>query len=372
METLDGEEVVSKDEDGITTHHEEVEETVESLKKILDNYSKELNRLKKVERIKDEEIRKAKEKAEQKANDEIRKAERRVVEANERALKAEKRADNIRQEVTDQFESEIREKNRLIEEKQETLDKTRDELKIKSSELRSKEQECNALNLDLSNANAALDRFTKRITDVPLASNYAKSIEKLLAIAGKIEDDADKLLDKGIDVYLLTKYMARYQKALHQIDMHQFAADVLNIANVQFVYKEQQIAKYSQKDEKQFKESMKIFFFETYLGKYINALMVFNETMAGVYHLVEGLDRSDTKMFEQYRVELQKIFAELEIEVHSVKIFDSILDNVDLSVKLAELDFDCASGTICQIDSCIVYLKGGNKPENKIRVIAKQ
>jgi hypothetical protein len=154
--------------------------------------------------------------------------------------------------------------------------------------------------------------------------------------------------------------------------MDQFAADVLNIANVQFVYKQQTVAKYDQRDEKQFYASMKLFFYDSYLKNYISALMVFNETLAGMHHLVDGLTEKDTEVFQQLREELQSVFKALEIEVHSVKIFDSIADNIDLKVDLRPLDFDCPSGTICQIDSCIVYLAGGNKPTDKIHVVVKE
>ena len=117
---------------------------------------------------------------------------------------------------------------------------------------------------------------------------------------------------------------------------------------------------------------MKLFFFESYLNKYISALMVFNETMAGLHHLVYGLTENDTKEFNHYRDELIAVFKALEIEVHSVKIFDSITDNVDLHVDMRPLDFDCPSGTICQINSCIVFLAGGNKPADKIHVVVKE
>lgn len=372
----------------------DVKEEIESLQKIIESLKGKnqdlTNKLtvteEKLSRLKqnmDEEISKAKEKAKQEADERIRKAEERArreaEEANRRAQKAEERADaaekksrEIRQEVTEQFKAEIQRLNNEIQSKQNTIVQTAQELNRTRGELGKKEQECLFLSRDLQNKTEALKGYAARITDVQPAGAYAKFVLKLLQIGHSVEKAADKLLEKGIDDYLLSKYITRYQKALHQLDMDQFSTDVLNIANVQFVYKQQPLAKYDQHDLTQFKESMKLFFFESYLGKYINALMVFNETMAGLHHLVDGLTEHDTTVFAQFRNELGSIFKDLEIEVHSVKIFDSITDNVDLSVKMRPLEFDCPSGTICQIDSCLVYLAGGNKPNDKIHVIVKE
>ena len=330
-----------------------------------------------------DEIKRAKEKAKSECEERVRKAEdkarkdideanERTRKAKERAEEAERRAREIREEVTNQFKAEIQNLKEDLKNKQNTINKTIQALNQTNGQLKAKEQECINLYRDLQNKIEALSVYSERIKDVQPAGAYAKTVLKLLQIGHNVEKTADKLLEKSIDDYLLTKYITRYQKALHQLDMDQFATDVLNIANVQFVYKQQPLAKYDQYDVKKFRESMKLFFFESYLGKYIDALMVFNETMAGLHHLVDGLTESDVKVFEQYRKELNSVFKELEIEVHSVKIFDSITDNVDLSVKMRPLDFDCPSGTICQIDSCLVYLSGGNKPSDKIHVIVKE
>lgn len=373
-EENESEEVRDKEKE-IARENDEINELKDKIYQYeieLSCYEKELSRLKKVEENKEEEINKAKEKANKKADEEIKRARESVDRAKERAEKAEEQSKKIRQEVTNQFTSEIEEKNKRIKEKQEVIDNTQKKLNQTEKELRSKEQECNYLTGELNNKIEALKAYSSRITDVQPAGVYAKSIAKLIEIGSNIELAADKLLEKVTDDYLLNKYIVRYHKAIHQIDMSQFSTDILNIANVQFVYSQQPLAKYNQRDEKQFKESMKIFFFESYLSKYINALVVFNETMAGLHHIVTGINENDTIIFVKYRDELEEIFEELEIKVDSVKIFDAIIDNVDLRVDMRPLDFDCPSGTICQIDSCLVYLKGGNKPNDKIHVIVKE
>lgn len=381
----------SKDSD--TTSQEDnldPEKEIEILKKKrqeleqeITNKDREIERLRQIELNFDEEIRKAKEEANQKcdklvreekakAQNEIAEANKKTQKANDIAEAAEKKSREIRQEVTDKFRDEITGLKDELNRRQKQINEKQNDLTQTKEKLEDKEKECNIITRELNNKTEALKSYSARITDVQPAGQYAKYIEKLLQIGYIIEKSADKLLELDTDDYLLTKYISRYHKALHSIDMNQFATDVLNISNVQFVYKQQPIAKYDQHDEKQFKESMKLFFFESYLGKYINAIMVFNETMAGLHYLVDGLTDNETKIFCQYREDLKDVFRDLEIEVHSVKIFDSITDNVDLRVDMRPLEFDCPSGTICQINSCLVYLAGGNKPNDKIHVIVKE
>lgn len=326
-------------------------------RKIIDELKNKLSRL---------------QKNEERLNGEIRKLEKKIEQAEIKAANAEKKAETIRQDVTEKFQGKLQELQNSLNEARNVENKVRHELGQTQTALRSKESECMTLLCEIKKLDDSLARYSARITDVTPAGNYAKQVEKLLQLGHRIEKSADGLLGRCSDDYLITKYITRYQKSLHCIDMDQFITNVLNIANVQFVYNQQQIAKYDQKDEKQFKESMKIFFFESYLEKYISALMVFNETLAGLYHLIDDINESDAKEFTHYRDELNAIFKALEISVHSVKIFDSITDNVDLHVEMRPLDFDCPSGTICQIDSCIVYLTGGIKPTDKIHVIVKE
>lgn len=352
-----------------TSLKDQLTSSKDELVRLKQNMSDEIEKAnKKVKSVCEEQVRKV----EEKTRKEIGEADERTRKAKARAEEAEKKSRTIREEVTGQFKAEIQKLKEELKNRQNMIDQTAQALKQTEWQLKAKKQECANLSQDLQNKKEALKAFSERITDVQPASAYAKTVLKLLQVGHNVEKAADKLLEKSVDDYLLTKYITRYQKALHQLDMDQFTTDVLNIANVQFVYRQQPLAKYDQYDVKKFKESMKLFFFESYLGKYIDALMVFNETMAGLHHLVDGLTESDAKVFEKCRKDLNSVFKDLEIEVHSVKIFDSITDNVDLSVTMRPLDFDCPPGTICQIDSCLVYLAGGNKPSDKIHVIVKE
>ena len=219
----------------------------------------------------------------------------------------------------------------------------------------------------------ALDRFNKTITDIAPAKEYADSLEQLLQIGEKVEKAAIALgQNKDIDDYLINKYITRYRAALSVIDMQMFTTDVLNATKAQFVYKGQMLATFDQKDKKSFYESMKLYFYDTYIKKYVDALVVLNETMVGMQYLADGATAKDVKAFETYRKEIDAILKAIEIDVISVKIMDSCTDNLSLTVIPKVLDFDCPKNSICQIDNCIVYLKGASKPNEKIQVIVKK
>ena len=156
------------------------------------------------------------------------------------------------------------------------------------------------------------------------------------------------------------------------VDMQMFITDALNAAKAQFAYKTQLFANYDQKDPTVFHESVKMYFFDTYLKKYLDALVVFNETMIGMQFLTDGISEQAVTKFIKIRKELQNVINKLEIEVISVKIMDSCEDNLSLSVMPKSLDFDCPQNSICQIDNCIVFLKGSNLPNEKIKVIVKK
>lgn len=117
---------------------------------------------------------------------------------------------------------------------------------------------------------------------------------------------------------------------------------------------------------------MKLYFYDTYIKKYVDALVVLNETMVGMQYLADGATAKDVKAFETYRKEIDAILKAIEIDVISVKIMDSCTDNLSLTVIPKVLDFDCPKNSICQIDNCIVYLKGASKPNEKIQVIVKK
>lgn len=334
----------------------------EADKKIDEVKSQAENKIRKVTSNAEKQIKAAQEKA----KSDIDKAQERAKKAEEESRKTEERVTKKYEGTIKTMEKDIRNKLDKIRMLSEDLSKTRVTLQTTSEELR-------VANDTIVAREKALDRFNKTITDISPAKEYADSLEQLLLIGEKVEKAAIEMgQNKDVDDYLINKYIARYRAALSVIDMQMFTTDVLNATKAQFVYKGQMLATFDQKDIKTFYESMKLYFYDTYIKKYVDALVVLNETMVGMQYLADGATEKDIKPFETYREEIDVILKALEIEVISVKIMDSCADNLSLIVVPKVLDFDCPKNSICQIDNCIVYLKGAGKPNEKIQVIVKK
>lgn len=331
-------------------------------KKIEEVESEAKNKIKTVTSNAEKQIKAAQEKAQS----DIDKAKARADKAEEESRKTEERVTKKYEGTIASMEKDIQDKLGTIRTLSKELSTTRDTLKTTSEELR-------VANDSIVAKEKALDRFNKTIADIAPAKEYADSLEQLLLIGEKVEKAAIELgQNKDVDDYLINKYIARYRAALSVIDMQMFTTDVLNATKAQFVYKGQMLATFDQKDKKTFYESMKLYFYDTYIKKYVDALVVLNETMVGMQYLADGATAKDVKPFETYRKEIDAILKAIEIEVISVKIMDSCADNLSLTVIPKVLDFDCPRNSICQIDNCIVYLKGASKPNEKIQVIVKK
>lgn len=348
-------------------------ETIESLQALLkekDNMIEELNTFKQnaEKKIQDantkveSELEKINEQAQEKNN-----------QANNRAEQAIQESKDTEERVTKEFENQIGELKTANECKNQEIQTLTDDLTSTRSNLESTTIELQSANETISAKDKALERFNKSITDIAPAKKYADSLEKLLVIGDKVEQSAISLgQDNNIDDYLINKYIARYRLTLSSINMQMFITDVLNATKAQFAYKSQMLASFDQRDKETFHESMKLYFYDAYLKKYIDALVVLNETMVGMQYLAEGATTDDVKPFEHYRKEINAILNELEIEMLTVKIMDLCTDNLMLTVIPKELEFDCPKNSICQINNCIVYLKGASKPNEKIQVIVKK
>lgn len=301
------------------------------------------------------------------------KAQKDIDKANDRADKAEEESKRTEERVTKKYEGTIKTLEKDIQKKSNEIQSLSEELSTTRTTLKTTSEELRVANDTIVAKENALDRFNKTITDIAPAKEYADSLEKLLQIGEKVEKAAIGLgQNKDVDDYLINKYITRYRAALSVIDMQMFTTDVLNATKAQFVYKGQMLATFDQKDKKSFYESMKLYFYDTYIKKYVDALVVLNETMVGMQYLADGATAKDVKAFETYRKEIDAILKAIEIDVISVKIMDSCTDNLSLTVIPKVLDFDCPKNSICQIDNCIVYLKGASKPNEKIQVIVKK
>lgn len=364
----------SLQEDGVKKLKGEIEAEKNNIKKLKERLQALKGSIKTEEDI--EKLRKElieKERNLKEITDRATKAEEKIKEANKRAEKAERESRKIEERIKNEFEETIKNLEKDIENEikksgdlTKNLSETRDTLENTTKELEIAKETIDA-------KDKALERFNKTITDIAPAKDYADKLEKLLKIGNDVEKTATALgQNKNIDDYLVNKYIARYRSALSSIDMQMFITDVLNVVKAQFVYKSQMLSTFDKKDKKAFHESMKLYFYDTYLKKYVDALIVLNETMVGMQYLADGATANDVKPFENYRNEINDILKSLEIEVLSVRIMESCADNLMLTVIPKSLDFECAKNSICQIDNCIVYLKGASKPNEKIQVIVKK
>ena len=348
-------------------------ETIESLQALLeekDNMIEELNTFKKNAEKKIQDANMKVESELKKINEQ---AQEKINQANNRAEQAIQESKDTEERVTKEFENQIGELKTANESKNQEIQTLTDDLTTTRSNLESTTIELQSANETIVAKDNALERFNKSITDIAPAKEYADSLEKLLVIGDKVEQSAISLgQDNNIDDYLINKYIARYRLTLSSINMQMFITDVLNATKAQFAYKSQMLASFDQRDKETFHESIKLYFYDAYLKKYIDALVVLNETMVGMQYLAEGATTDDAKPFEHYRKEINAILNELEIEILTVKIMDSCEDNLMLTVIPKELEFDCPKNSICQINNCIVYLKGASKPNEKIQVIVKK
>lgn len=301
------------------------------------------------------------------------KAQQKIKEADRRAADAEKKADATEKRVTEKFRKQIEDLNKDINTKKQNIDNLDQLLKRTEDKLKKTETDLNVAKDENVRKDQALERFTKTITDDAPAVGYTEKVEQLLAIGEAVEKVAIKLsMADGIDDYLVNKFITRFRKAVGDVDMTTLLTDVRNTTKAQFVYKDSTLASLNQKDSRTYEESLRQYFFGTYLKKYVDALVVFNETMIGMQYLVEGVEKNDVAAFEKFRSQIDNALKDLRIVAHCVRIMDSSSDDLSLEVIPRDLEFDCPRGAICQINNSIVYLDGAKKPNEKITVIVKR
>lgn len=215
--------------------------------------------------------------------------------------------------------------------------------------------------------------YTERISFVPFAEQYAKSIERLLSVAAKINESAKNLAETNVeDPYLIYKAISRFSMAEKEIDFDTFLCDVTMASKSQLAFSNSGIANLSTVAEGQLQSSMRSYFLSNYLEKYINAVMVYNESLAGIHRLVAGLTPGQTAPFAEYREELKVCFKQLGISVISVKLFDTLGDNMDLKATMVDYDESIPAESILEIQNCLVYPEGGHRPTDKIYVKAQK
>ena len=296
-----------------------------------------------------------------------------IAKAEQRVAAAEEKSRTIREELTVKFEKQIGDLNTSIDKLKETLATTRGTLKETQSALNAETQAHNQAKRKIENLTGAIARFDDKLADAAFAQPYCRNIENLLNISKKIQESANEAQNADVeDPYFICKAVARFWAQLDKIDLSAFYTDVDMVLGTGFVPKGTPLATYDASlPEAELETLVKNYFFASYLKQYVNALVVFNESMAGLTHLLPDMPAELVRPFEDYRLQLQQAVAALGINVLSVKIFDFVHNNTDLLATPVDGGYD-SPGAILDIENCLVSLSGAPKDGERIRVKVQQ
>lgn len=283
--------------------------------------------------------------------------------------------------------------NKSLRNKETTLQSGKERAETEKSQVETKLTEANVrvqkLEADLSTAteerNSAQSEvarlqqkhqlFDNTCISVAYAQEYAQKIKCLVHLSNMLTAHASQLLDTYAaddgSKYYLYKYLGKYSLSVTPMDFLQFYADTDMIASGGFVFKGCSLTELNQDGTPASLESMKQYFFITYLEKYIEALVVLNESLAGL-DKITSIKQRDTACFQEYRDQIKNACHDLGIAVKSVKIFDLAVNNPGLQVEPIDFDRKITSGSILEIGNCLVYFEGGTIPQTKIKVKAQQ
>ncbi|MBD5358827.1 MAG: hypothetical protein HDR88_17870 [Bacteroides sp.] len=296
-------------------------------------------------------------------------ADRNVKLANERADKAESLSRSIESRLNEKFNHE---RNRLIGEKNElndSLSKTRQELKITIQEL-------DKVTLSLSQRIREVERltletqaFNEKLSGITDAQSYCREIVNLLRLSNDIQTSAIEMLNIDIsDSYFMYKALALFSSRLNAINMLNFLTEIEMISKTGFVIKGTPLSGINKSlSAKEIENLAKNYFFTTYLKSYVDALVVLNESFAGIHFLIPDLNSSFTNIFKEYREQLNNVTQRLGIQIVTVRLFDMVGSNTDLSATEIDAGVD-RHGAIIEIENCKVSLIGGTPDPRRIVV----
>lgn len=340
---------------------------------------------KKEERIaalkKESEEALAKEKTKAKENEEkLQEEHKKQIAAKDKTL-AEKNEEiqKVKEDCNQKIEKEkklAKDREEVLQKEKESvcsqLDATKATLADTQDKLTSTEEDLSHRKEDIVRLKKEQEIYTTRVVFVNYAKDYAQSIKKLLTLGEEIHNTASELLGQELsDPYYLYKAMAKYAKAVDAIDMTQFHTDVSMIAKHGLVFSDTSLATLQQDGNANLNESMRQYFFSRYLEKYIDSLVVFNESIIGLPRLIEGLPQIKAQAFKQYREQILSVADELGLTVKTVHLFEPAGNNVDLNVRLVNAG-EFPSDAILEIGNCYVYPTGADRPKHKINVIVQE
>ena len=209
--------------------------------------------------------------------------------------------------------------------------------------------------------------YTDNFTRVEFAQAYAKKLQQLFKTVAAIESKANSLMaDKMDDPYYLYRAQAKYNQNMGGIKTA-LASEVDMMARGQLVFNDSQVTKL---DKNNPEASLKKYLFNAYLEKYFNAVVVFNESLIGLPYFDQKLKENDVKEFKTFSTQLEKDAEALDVEIATVHIKDR---NTFSDVTANPVDVDgFASGEIVSLENCKVWIKGGRKPDSRIKIFVQK
>lgn len=301
-------------------------------------------------------LQKEKEDAEEKAEKAVTTKKQAVVDAVRKEKASHEKTEKELKEAKEKAEKKLKEKKLSYEKSQKELLETKIDRDKRVNEVKQ--------------LKIAQEEYTNSLERVPFAEQYSKQIRKIMELGGKIQTSAYSLLDTNVDdPYFIMKALSKYGKMIDGINMENFYTDVNLASKAKFILKDSFLAKFKE-DNKDIDSIMRSYFFNQYLEKYINSIMVLNESMCGLKLLLPEL-QTKVGCFEQYRDELLDLAKKLKINVLYVKVGDMAGINIDLKPTAVGVEIG-KPGQILEIQNCIVYQSDKSKPQTRINVIIKK
>lgn len=328
----------------------------------------------KIEKSKKEAIAEAVRKEQESHDKEAKRLKESKEKAEEQAKLAEQsKKKAIEDAVRKEKEYHLKEEKRLKEGKE----KSESELRRSTLSLEATQKELRSTKIDRDNKiikiqqlEKAQEQFTHSLASVPFAEIYSKQVHELLKLGSQIQTAAYTLLDSNVeDPYFIMKAISKYGKMIDGIDMESFLTDINMVSKANFVFKDSSLATFKE-DNKDIDSIVRSYFFNQYLEKYINAIMVLNESMSGLKLLLPEV-MSQVILFDKYRDEILLLAKKLKVSVLFVKVGDMAGENIDLKAKTVDVEIG-KPGQILEIENCIVYPIDNRKPQTKIKVTIKK
>ena len=276
------------------------------------------------------------------------------------------RVSEAREEEREKSEKTIANLNSKKDELDKQLSSTKKELKDTKASLDDYTERYNQDEKTIDRLKGEQKEYTDHISVVKFASDYSRDVNELLKIADKVVKAGESLTKLDVDdPYLIYKALGVFAIAQTSFDYQGLMVEAGMAAKCQMTFSDSGIANLKTVDSAHQIDSLRNHFLARYLESYINALVVCNESLAGIDGLVGGISKKDTADFARFRDEILACCKRLRICVISVKLFDQIGENMDLKVRMVDYNSDIPSESIIAIDNCLVYPEGGNRPRYK-------